>query len=138
MSLIVLKALTSILSNIVVYLGLVFIALDHLLQMLFHGQLTGASRDITTLLLFLPIINLYGFGIFGRLLLHGLLILHLCLIECIGGVRRAISCSAQCFLLVHSQVELESFELLGCCTALGGGWCSSNGARDTCAGCGAI
>jgi hypothetical protein len=131
-----LQAVASILRNIIVYLGLVFIALNHLLQMLFHGQLTRASRDII-LLLFLPIVNLHGFGILGRFLLHGLLILHLSLIEGIGGIRRAISCAAQCLLFVHGQVELESFELLGSCTGLGGGRCSY-AARDACAACGAI
>jgi len=131
------QAVTTILHNIIVYLGLVFVALDHLLEMLFHGQLTGSARDII-LLLFLPIVNLHGFGIFGRLLLlHGLLILHLSLIESVGGISWPISCPAECLLLVHGQVELESFELLGCCTGLGGRW-GSYACRDTGAACRAI
>jgi len=134
LSLIVMQAVNSILRNIIVYLGLVFIALDHLLEMLFHGQLTGAARDII-LLLFLPIVNLHGFGIFGRLLL--LLILHLGLIESVGGVRGALSGPAECLLLVHGQVELEGFELLGRCTGLGGGG-RSYACGDTCAACRAI
>ena len=137
LSLIVMQAVTTILRNIIVYLGLVFVALDHLLEMLFHGQLTGAARDII-LLLFLPVVNLHGFGIFCRLLLlHGLLILHLSLIESVGGVRGALSGPTQCLLLVHGQVELEGFELLGCCTGLGGGR-GSYACRDTGAACRAI
>lgn len=70
------------LSYLTRYLRLVLIALDHLLKMLFHGELARATREISSHLLLLFFGNNHSLDIFicGAILIL-LVILHLCLIE---------------------------------------------------------
>jgi hypothetical protein len=84
LSFIILEAITSILSHIISYLRLVFIALDHLLKMLFHGKLARAAGQIWHVLLLLLIYN-HRFEVLRGdpiLVLH--IILQLSLVKSIG------------------------------------------------------
>lgn len=104
------------LSSIRIELGLILIALDHLLEMLFHGELTRSSR--WRLNLFLVLFTNQD-RIVVLLILHLLLINHLLsLIESVGRILLLIMKwllwvfgGSKCLVFVQGEIELESLEL---------------------------
>lgn len=104
------------LGPICIELGLVLIALDHLFEVLLHGELTWAPRE--RLNLFLVLFTNHH-GILVLQILHLLLVcILLSLIECVRRILLLILemllrvfSGSKCFVFVQSQIELESLKL---------------------------